>query len=303
MEKQLVVLRGLPSSGKTTYARKWVEENPEWRVRVSWNDIADALYGKHRSLSRMQKEAVSTIEHATSTAALKAGLSVIIDHYNLKAQTVKDWISAADKHKVELKIVSIDPPIEELLIHNECRDVPVDEDEIFDMYQKYFRKHKFPPVPEIPADEAAVPDAKYEHTDGLPGIYLFDIDGTLAKMFGRSPFAWHRVGEDKVVPEVAHVADQLADNHDLIVFTGRDEVCRPETEEWLNRHGIRFKELHMRPKDTQHADDVMKLELFEQHVRGKYNVLGVFDDRLRVCRMWENLGLTLFRVGPIDADF
>lgn len=47
----------------------------------------------------------------------------------------------------------------------------------------------------------------------------------------------------------------------------------------------------------------MKAELFDQHVRHRYHILGVFDDRLSVCRQWHAMGLPLFRVGDPDADF
>jgi predicted kinase len=303
-KKQLVVLRGLPGSGKSTFARKWVEEDPDWRVRVNRDDIRFALYGKYWGLSRHQEETVSTVEHATSTAALKAELSVIIDATNLKASTVKDWISAADRHKAEFVVVDIETPVEECIRRDKDRtERQVGEAVIRDFAKRYLTKGKFPPVPEALPKEVAKVGAPYEHTEGLPEVYLFDIDGTLARMHGRSPFAWHRVGEDKVIEDVARVARVLAERAPLVIFSGRDEVCKDITVEWLNNAQIPFKEIHMRPEGTDHPDDVMKLELFEAHLRGKYNVLGVFDDRLRVCRMWENLGLTLFRVGPLDSAF
>ena len=305
--QELVVLRGLPGSGKSTYAKNWVAEDPDWRIRVNRDDIRFQLYGTYWGLTQHQENTVSTIEHAQSTAGLNAGLSVIIDATNLKAQSMKDWISAADKRRIQIRFVDIETPVDECISRDRLRRINgqrnVGEAVIRDFAKRYLKKGKLPPIPPILGEKPVAEGEMYEPDESLPGVYLFDIDGTLAKMFGRSPYAWSRVGEDSVVENVARVARILSDEHPIIIFSGRDEVCYPETEEWLARHNIPYKALHMRPRDTDHTDDVMKLELFDKHVRGKYNVLGVFDDRLRVCRMWERIGLTLFRVGPIDSDF
>jgi hypothetical protein len=60
----------------------------------------------------------------------------------------------------------------------------------------------------------------------------------------------------------------------------------------------------MRPEGDTRPDEVVKRELYKEHIKGKYNVIAVFDDRAKVCRMWNELGFgdRLFRVGRIDAD-
>jgi hypothetical protein len=40
----------------------------------------------------------------------------------------------------------------------------------------------------------------------------------------------------------------------------------------------------------------VKLELFDRHVRGAFDVQGVFDDRNRVVEMWRSIGLKCFHV-------
>jgi hypothetical protein len=96
---------------------------------------------------------------------------------------------------------------------------------------------------------------------------------------------------------------QLAQTHKIVVLSGRSAVCRRQTLAWLDQHCIPYSELFMRSVDDQRADDVMKRELYDNHIRGKYNVLGVIDDRPRVCRMWRKWGLTVFQVGNPDYEF
>ena len=49
--KKLILTRGIQGSGKSTWARQWVEEDPENRVRINNDDIRNML-GKYWVLSR-----------------------------------------------------------------------------------------------------------------------------------------------------------------------------------------------------------------------------------------------------------
>jgi hypothetical protein len=128
----------------------------------------------------------------------------------------------------------------------------------------------------------------------LPGAYLFDIDGTLAHMAGRSPYDYTRVHEDAVDESVAHLSNALNVEHHIVIMSGREDSCRPETETWLQDNNIRYDELHMRPAGDTRADSTVKAELFNQHVRDRFHVRGVIDDRNQVVRMWRDLGLKCF---------
>ena len=59
----------------------------------------------------------------------------------------------------------------------------------------------------------------------------------------------------------------------------------------------------MRPNQDQRSDVVVKEELFNSHVRGKYNPWLVIDDRPSVCRMWRSLGLKVLQVGDPHVEF
>lgn len=128
---------------------------------------------------------------------------------------------------------------------------------------------------------------------------LVDIDGTLALRTGdRSPFDWHRVGEDTPNPPVIELVQLIhaAGRHRIILMSGRDEVCRRQTEMWLDAQQVPFDELYMRaPKDNR-KDNIVKRELHDKHVAGRYEVAFVIDDRDQVVRMWrDELSLTVFQ--------
>lgn len=129
---------------------------------------------------------------------------------------------------------------------------------------------------------------------------LCDIDGTLAKMNDRSPFDWAKVGEDDVNLPIKKLLDLFNcpySVYEIILMSGRDEVCRKQTELWLLLNGIHHGELFMRPAGDNRKDSIVKKELYEKHIKEKYEVLFVLDDRNQVVEMWRNeLGLTCLQV-------
>lgn len=137
----------------------------------------------------------------------------------------------------------------------------------------------------------------------LPRAVLFDIDGTLAVRNESDPnvrhFAdWDRVGEDLPNAAVIELAQLVAESgrYKLIVMSGRDEVCRRQTEMWLDAQGVAFDELHMRARKDNRPDTVVKKELFEAHIAGRHEVAFVVDDRDGVVRQWREMGLTCLQV-------
>ena len=118
-------------------------------------------------------------------------------------------------------------------------------------------------------------------------------------MSDRSPYHWHRVGEDTVSPAVEAAVRAFAgapDGFAVVLLSGRDGVCRPETEEWLARHEIPYDELYMRAAGDNRRDSIVKAELFDAHIRQRYRIVAFLDDRDQVVRMWRRMGLVCFQV-------
>ncbi len=138
----------------------------------------------------------------------------------------------------------------------------------------------------------------------LPKVIICDIDGTLALLGERNPFD-PTTGEDLLNNPIANILE-VYDNQavlpvSLILLTGRDEKYRQHTIDWLTKYGItHYKALYMRKIADRRKDYVIKKEIYEQEIKGKYDVLFVLEDRDQVVKMWRELGLTCLQVAYGD---
>ena len=157
-------------------------------------------------------------------------------------------------------------------------------------------------VPEIDMDEAK--------TNGLPWCIIYDLDGTAAIMGDRSPYDASLCGEvdrpNHALKAVLQMVTWSFDDPDtptvtLITMSGRDGQYREASERFLNKHHFPYDKLYMRATGDMRKDAVIKKEMYEAHIKGKYNVLVVFDDRNQMIDMWRNdLGLPCFQVNYGD---
>ena len=295
----VIVLRGLPGSGKSTWARDWVAEDPDNRVRVNRDEIRFASFGKYWGVD---EDFVTAVETASVKAAIKAGKDVVIDATHLRASYVKKW---ARIHPITVKEfpIAVDVAVE----RDSKRSRTVGEKVIRDMARRFLNKDgSLKPVDlsDVQPDEGFKPAPKYDYS--LPDAIIVDTDGTLADLSHRSPFAQDEAlyAKDGVYGDVATIVRKLAEDYHIIGVSGREDKFREVTERWwLVKAFLKADEFYMRATGDQRNDALVKSEIFDNHIAGRYNVIGVLDDRLRVARMWHAKGLTVLRVNDPDADF
>jgi predicted kinase len=296
---RLLITRGLPASGKTTFARKLQPHV----VRVNRDDLRRMLHGRRLFTQRAEAQ-VTHAQRAAVEALLRAHADVIVDDTNLRAKTVREWAELAARCHATFEMHDFtDVPLDECLRRDAGRpdDDRVGEEAIRRMHQRYLAGKNLPlPVPYVEPGGAGV---VYEPDLELPPVVLVDIDGTVALMNGRGPYDWDRVGEDAPNHAViAAVRAMHAAGHAIVFCSGRDEVCRAETQAWLDLYvDVPYEGLFMRPAGDSRKDAIVKREIFDEEIRDRWRVIGVFDDRQQVVRMWRALGLTVFQVA--EGDF
>ena len=282
MALKLILTKGLPASGKTTWAKEYIQKYPE-----TANLCKDDLRLQLGSTNKREKRVIQVRDLLTAHY-FTLGYSVIWSDTNLNPVHIRRATELAQQHQATLVIQDFtNVSLAECIRRDLIRSNSVGQQAIEQMYYDYLN----------------TPDPAPAIDPQLPNCYIVDIDGTLAINNTRHPFAWERVNEDALNPAVATLVEKLGQDTQIIVFSGRSSVCRDLTISWLKQHNIKYQDLFMRPADDQRPDDLLKSELYYAHVHGKYNAIGVIDDRPKVCRMWRNLGLTVFQVGNPDYEF
>jgi len=121
----LVILKGLPCSGKTEWAERWVKASQK-RVRVSWTDILATMGRKTRDKRLL---AFETATHLM-VQALKRGCDVVLDEENLNGFEVGIFMTRARMLKCHVEWHNMRQTVEECKRRNAERGHPVDDMEI-----------------------------------------------------------------------------------------------------------------------------------------------------------------------------
>lgn len=300
---KIVLLRGLPGAGKSTLANEWVKTEPN-RIRLSRDDLRAALFNDEGILSQDKENLINKIIRQQATDALQAGFDVLVDATNLRLKYAREWAKLAAKWGASFETWDVYTPLEVCVAQNDRRFFEggrlVPEDVIRDLAKRF--PYPFPEV--IPEAVEANLEPYVAPGSGFEDLVIIDLDGTLARHVSRSPYDYTKVGEDEVIEPVANVLERLqATDVVTYIFSGREDSCRGDTTFWLDKHGIKYDQLFMRKTGDKRNDSLIKYELFNEHVRGEFNVIAWIDDRLRVAQMVHDIGLPLLRVGDPSADF
>lgn len=306
---KLIITRGLPGSGKTTWAKDFCAWEPGRRVRVNRDDLRAMLYGNDYQGNYEREQLVTKIQHQAIRDMLRAGRIVVVDDTNLVLKFAKQLARIAYEEGVPFEVNDefLSVPLDECLRRNAARPVEsrVPNSVIEGMYHRHQLSGRgLQPVVYEPSAELSI--ERYVAPAGKPKAILVDIDGTMALMNGRGPFDWWAVGDDipnQPVVDLVWIYYRSAwADAEVIFMSGRDEVCRKETTDWLAQLGFANHKLYMRPSlpagVQQPKDSVVKLALFNEHIRHAYDVQFVLDDRDQVVEMWRKLGLTCLQVAP-----
>lgn len=285
---KVILTRGCPASGKSTWAKNKVNESNGSYKRVNRDDLRAMLDpdGKGSyNYSKSNEKFVTVAQDALILKALESGRHVIVDDTNFGTK-VYDRIKALVKGlnvKIEINDSFIDVPLDELIRRDNARANGVGKDVIMKFYNKYLK----------PKAPASIP-----YNIDLPDAIICDLDGTMSLMTNRSPYEWKKCIDDDVNLPVSHLV-KLERSHGtkIIFFSGRSDIAKEETEQWLKAYGQgEYEMLHMRKDDDFRKDDIVKKEFYENFAKGKYNIKYVLDDRDQVVKLWRSLGLPCFQV-------
>ncbi|ABF70602.1 hypothetical protein [Trichoplusia ni ascovirus 2c] len=289
----MMLMCGISGSGKSTTAskmkKKFVEINRDyWRLREFCKGDNDALLSTYKPT----KESESRITELCETQwneAKKLRRNVVISNTNLKKEYHDYWRDRANDAGYEFIIKWFDISLQEALYRNKVRSngKSIPEEKLKIQYKLYlqirgFDRHKF--------------------VEGGISTILCDLDGTVAIANTRGYYDFdHRVKDDLPRSIIINMVINTAKNNgcDLIFVTGRSEICRIHTLQWIYDNFKIYKsvddiQLYMRPAHSSFESDVnIKHDIYKSLTSSTpyHNILAVFDDRPSVIRLWHDLGI------------
>lgn len=296
---KILILVGIPASGKSTWSSDYVRRNPDW-VRVNRDDFRKMLKNEQVCEPKIE-DMVTDLMKATITKCLMRKLNVIIDNTNLKQKYINDFIETF-KYDADIDYRVFDISIDKAIERDNNRAAKVGEGVIKKMYKDFkvlMDSFDFQPVKKQRPPEFILPN---ENKDKQ--AIIVDLDGTLSILLKRSPYDFDKVMEDRcnwIIRE--QINFHKTAGRTIIISSGRSDICREETEMWLEYHNVNYDMLLMRKDGDFRKDVIVKREMYENEIVNKYNVICVYDDRISVVNGWKDLGLFVFDVNHSKIIF
>lgn len=306
----LTITIGCPGSGKTTWAKEQVRRKGN-TVLVCRDDFRDQLFGGLQTykFSKTKEQLVTDAQKAAIVAAFNRGQNVIVADTHCSSKYLTSWKQFAKEHNATF---STHDMFKAYLKEQADAVATRGLDGVMGTYRARCQKWNLTRLNSVPPE---VVDEMFDryldqiygfkipqhiHHENLQKAAVFDIDGTLAHMLDlRGPFDWKKVGVDKVDLVVAEIMSMYRTaGYAIIVMSGRDGVCEPETRQWLKDNNLEYDYLFMRAPNDQRNDGIVKQELFMDKVDGNFNVHVCFDDRNRVVDRWRAMGIKCLQCEP-----
>lgn len=135
---RVIILRGLPGSGKTTWAREFIKYRP-WYRRVSRDALREMLgFGRYDG---EQEKLIRTMQSLLITELLREGRNVVVDNTNLRERDVREIKSASvvyweGKSYLSLRVLEFHTPLEECIRRDALQPTPVGAERIREMAEQ-----------------------------------------------------------------------------------------------------------------------------------------------------------------------
>lgn len=313
----MIVTRGLPASGKTTWANNFIKENKDY-INLNRDDFRKMLYGDNYKYTKQREKFVTDLQMTSLLEAIKQNKNVIISDTNLNDKVFNTFKNLAkengyyfmrhdtfDQFRIDYSFDKEYNPLSNFIGCHKSNSFF-----IFNSYLDFcLKNNKNRVTGYVPESVIKGMAEKYYYSNfKLNNIIgnadndkavIFDIDGTLAHKCDRDIYDGSKAIDDHLDENVYKILCMEKNylGNKIIIMSGRDEKYREVTENWLLKNNINYDELFMRPENDTRPDDLVKFELYCLNVKHNFVVERVYDDRDKVVRMWRKLlGLKTFQV-------
>lgn len=139
---KLIICRGIQGSGKSTWARKWAEEDPEHRVRFNYDDLRNMM-GKYWVPTRENTSVLKALRHTFLFKMMDEGWDIVIDNMNLNPKDLEFYEDLVNRRNEDmetqyvLETQDFKTPLEECIRRDSLRPNPIGAGVITATYNRY----------------------------------------------------------------------------------------------------------------------------------------------------------------------
>ena len=294
---QILILVGIPASGKSTFARYFIRTEENW-ARLCRDDFR-MMHFTYSNMSPREESLITDMLDASIEALLKKRSNVLIDATHCRAEYLEHYIDKFN-HLADISFKVFDTDVKEVAERCEKRNKETGKfisGSVLRKYQKELEelKKSFDFAVRLKTDQRVKTTLQ---NASLPKAIICDLDGTLALMDDRNPFDATHADKDDLNEPVANILKLYAkEGYQILLISGREDRFREPTISFLDKHNIAYHHLWMRPSKDFRKDSMIKREIFDTEITGKYYIEFVLDDRDQVVEMWrKELRLPCFQV-------
>ena len=312
---KLIMLKGLPASGKSTRAREILKNNGNF-VRLNKDDLRIMLHSN--KWSGKNEKITMNVQRVMAKELLLNNTNVIIDDTNLSKRHRQSWEDLCKEVGAKFSMENLSKRINllELFDRDDERKSHIEVHSAIIKTDASVGRHVIVAL--------GLQNDLLNHRnfgDGTKKWIVCDIDGTIADLHHRLHYVkdgernwkdfFNEMSKDTVIEEIRDmIIEYKKKGHPIIFVSGRPDSHRKETKEWLEN--VAFKDISflegedyatilMRRSTDHRLDTDVKEDILKNFLKVG-NVECVIDDRPRVIKMWRSHGLTVHDVGS-GVDF
>lgn len=327
----MLILSGLPGSGKTHARNQWYLEDPDHRRMVNYDQLRLDLYGPDWVWNRIDEDHMKRVAQNMCDEFLAKGYSVCIDNTNLTAKVRQVWVDIAGRYGVPVVLEDIDIPVEECVRRDRQREgrarvgrAVIERMALFHGWIDWSDTTLYPRDFIIVDMDGTLASCEARRQKSMkyrcatckerrvPGEVLHatgNCDACGTKLTGKINHGIFYQGceADPPIAPIVDLVKMLVNQEevhaipfqrfDVLIVSGRPvDLAGKGTEAWIEKHlpeGI-VRHLFMRQGGDYRPDYIVKEEILEMLPKGR--IRYVLDDRNQVVEMWRKHGLTCLQV-------
>ena len=137
---KIILTQGIQGSGKTTWAKAWVSEDPEHRIRINNDDIT-SMWGQPFGTPGLY-ERLRMFRQLMITRAIQDNLDIVVDNMNLSTSSLKEVQEIVKNFDYVIEYKDFTKvPLEVCIERDSKRPNPIGEKIIRETYNKYIKNN------------------------------------------------------------------------------------------------------------------------------------------------------------------